>query len=66
MEHVLLYTGKEDMVLVDFRLATCSFLVKRHAASPPPAQLRERIFKSLPVDEFNHEFVVLWGPISYT
>ena len=66
MKFVLLYTGNEDMVLLDFRLATCSFLAKRHAASPPPAQLRERIFKGLPVDEFNHEFVVLWGPISYT
>ena len=62
---VLLYTGKEDMVLLDFRLATCSFMAKRHAASLPPAQLRERIFKGLPVDEFNQEFVVLCDPISY-
>ena len=66
MECVLLYTGNEDMVLLDFRLATCSFMAKRHAASLPPAQLRERIFTGLPVDEFNHEFVVLCDPISYT
>ena len=66
MECVLLYTGNEDMVLLDFRLAACSFLPPEQLASLPPAQLRERIFKGLPVDEFNHEFVVLWGPISYT
>ena len=66
MKLLLPYAGQVDTVFMGFRLAAVAFASTAPRTSLPSAQLSELIFTGKPVGEFNHEFVVICDPTSYT